>query len=122
MMIPEGMTEKARDLGRLIGQTPEFKTLQRARAALSEDRDAVTLMNRLAELETEIAGSLQSGEEPGEQAQKDYEAAFSKLQGSSMYQSLVASQSNFEKLLARVNEEIGKGMEMGAQSRIILPS
>ena len=72
MMIPEGMTEKARDLGRLIGQTPEFKTLQRARAALSEDRDAVTLMNRLAELETEIAGSLQSGEEPGEQAQKDY--------------------------------------------------
>ena len=39
-----------------------------------------------------------------------------------MYQSLVASQSNFEKLLARVNEEIGKGMEMGAQSRIILPS
>ena len=121
-MIPEGMTEKARELGRVIGQTPEFKTLQRARTALSEDREAVALMNRLAELETEIAGALQSGEEPGQQAQQDYEAAFGKLQGSSLYQSLVASQSNFEKLLARVNEEIGKGMEMGAQSRIILPS
>ena len=122
MTIPEGMSEKARELGRLIGQTPEFKTLQRARTALAEDREAVAQMNRLAELETEIAGALQSGEEPPQQVQQDYEAAFGKLQGSSMYQSLVASQSNFEKLLARVNEEIGKGMEMGAQSRIILPS
>ena len=122
MTIPEGMTEKARELGRLIGQTPEFKTLQRARTALAEDREAVAQMNKLAELETEIAGALQTGEEPAQQVQQDYEAAFGKLQGSSMYQSLVASQSNFEKLLARVNEEIGKGMEMGAQSRIILPS
>jgi hypothetical protein len=35
---------------------------------------------------------------------------------------MVAAQSNFDKLLTRVNDEISRGMEMGAQSRIILPS
>jgi cell fate (sporulation/competence/biofilm development) regulator YlbF (YheA/YmcA/DUF963 family) len=120
--MADGIEEKARELGRLVGQTPEFKTLQRAREAISGDRDSVTLMNRLADLETQIARSLQRGEEPSAELQQEYEGSFEKMQASSLYQSLVSAQSNFDKVLARVNEEIGKGMEQGSQSRIILPS
>ena len=47
-------------------------------------------------------------------------ASFGTLQASAAYQGLVAAQSNFDKLLQRVNEEIGKGIEAGSQSRIIL--
>jgi cell fate (sporulation/competence/biofilm development) regulator YlbF (YheA/YmcA/DUF963 family) len=120
--MADGIDEKARELGRLVGQTTEYKTLARAREAISNDRDSVTIMNRLADLESQIARSLQRGEEPTQEMQTEYEQAFEKIQTSSMYQALVSAQTNFDKVLTRVNEEIGKGMEMGSQSRIILPS
>lgn len=118
----EAMLEKAKDVGRALGQTDEYKALQRARQRLNEDRDAVASVNRLAELEREIAGSLQGGEEPSEEVQQEYEQLASDLQSGPVYQGLVAAQSNFDKLLQRVNEEIGKGMEAGAKSSIIMPS
>lgn len=118
----ETIYERAQELGRLLGQTDEFKALQRARQSVAEDRDLTTLLNALADLEAEVAGALQRGEEPEAEVGERYEASFSQLQGSSIYQALVAAQANFDKILKRVNEDIGKGMEAGARSRIILPS
>ena len=116
----QGMMEKARELGRMLGQSEEYKALGRARQNLDSDRDAVAALNRLGELESEIAATLRRGEEPSPEAQQAYESSFGTLQGSSVYQALVAAQTNFDKLLGKVNEEIGKGIEAGAQSRIIL--
>jgi len=42
------------------------------------------------------------------------------LQGMTVYQGMVAAQSNFDRLMKRINEEIGKGIEAGEKSRIIL--
>lgn len=116
------LVDKARELGRTIGQTDEYKALQRARTAISEDRETVTLLNRLGELEREITTSLQRGQEPAAELREEYESTFGSLQSQSAYQRLAAAQSNFDKILARVNEEIEKGMQAAAQSRIILPS
>lgn len=118
----EGIYERAQELGRVLGQTEEFKALERARQRVSEDRELTTLLNGLADLEAQVARALQQGEEPTAEVGERYESAFSELQGSPLYQSLVAAQANFDKVLKRVNEEIGKGMESGARSRIILPS
>ncbi len=114
--------ELARDLGRLVGQTDEYQALQRARERVGNDREVVGMINRLGELEQEVGQSLQRGEAPPESIREEYDEAVSKLQASATYQGLVAAQANFDKVLARVNEEIGKGMEAAAQSRIILPS
>lgn len=114
--------EKARELGRLIGQTEEYKALKRAREAVSDDRETVTLVNRLGDLERDVTMALQRGEEPEAAIREEYERTFSSLQALSTYQRLAAAQSNFDKLLMRVNEEIEKGMEAASQSRIILPS
>jgi cell fate (sporulation/competence/biofilm development) regulator YlbF (YheA/YmcA/DUF963 family) len=121
-MITEGITEKARELGRLIGQTDEYKALGRARERFSGDRDAVEQVNKLAKLEADISALLQRDEEPSEPVREEYESAFSILQGNAAYQGMVAAQSNFDRMLQKVNEEISKGVESGAQSRIILPS
>jgi cell fate (sporulation/competence/biofilm development) regulator YlbF (YheA/YmcA/DUF963 family) len=121
-MMTEGMVEKARDLGRLIGQTDEFKALERARERFASDNDAVERVNKLAKLETEISHSLQRNEEPDEKTREEYETAFSELQTNASYQSMIAAQSNFDRILQKVNEEISKGVELGAGSRIILPS
>jgi cell fate (sporulation/competence/biofilm development) regulator YlbF (YheA/YmcA/DUF963 family) len=119
-MITEGMTEKARDLGRLIGQADEYKALERARERFSNDQAAVERVNKLAQLESEIGKALQNNEEPTEADREEYERAFAELQGNASYQSMIAAQSNFDRILTKVNEEISKGVELGATSRIIL--
>lgn len=117
----DGMLEKAREVGRMLGQTEEYKALQRARQSINDDRETVELVNRLSELEGTMTSLLQQGKQPDEEMQKEYEETFSSLQSGSRYQALVAAQSNFDKILQRVNQEIGAGMESGAQSSIIYP-
>ncbi len=117
----ETMLEKAKEVGRLIGQTDEYKALRRAQQRLNEDRETVEKLNRLVQLEREFAQKLQSGEQIDEDRRSEYEEAASELQSSSVYQAVVAAQSNFDKLMGKVNDEMGKGMEAAAQSNIILP-
>lgn len=115
------MLEKAREVGRLLGQSDEYRALQRARQRLNEDREAVALVNRLGELERELQGVLQQGQEPTQEQQQEYEDTFSNLQSGPVYQSLVAAQSNFDRVLQKVNEQIGEGIEAGSKSSIIMP-
>lgn len=121
-MNTEPMAEKARELGRILGQGSEYQALDRARKRAMEDRELTTAMNRLGELEREIATALRAGNEPTAEVQAEYEQLFSQLQASPVYQGLVAAQANFDKVLARVNEYITEGIEAGSRSRIILPT
>lgn len=118
----EMISERAHDLGRQLSQTEEYRALRRAREAVDGDRELVARLNQLLELEDRVAQAVEQGEAPEESVRGEYEAIFSEVQASPVYQGLVATQSNFDKLLMRVNEEIARGMEAGAQSRIILPS
>ena len=120
--MADNIAEKAKELGRLIGQTPEYQALERARARIHEDRELTKTINALAQLEADISQSLQRGVEPTDEIKQDYEQNFAVLQSSPIYQGLVAAQSNFDKQLTRVNEQISQGIEAGSQSRIILPT
>lgn len=120
--MTDAMQERARELGRMLGQSDEYKALARARQRLTEDTEAVTAMNRLDVLEREIAAALHNGDEPPDSTKEEYERIFLELQAAPVYQGLVAAQSNFDKVLTRVNQEISSGMEAGSHSRIILPS
>jgi len=118
----DAMAEKARELGRILGQRGEYQALERARTSAMEDQTLNAALSRLSELEREIATALRAGNEPGAEMQAEYERLFGELQGSSVYQALVAAQANFDKVLARVNEHITEGIEAGSKSRIILPT
>ena len=117
----DGIDERAREIGRLLSQTPEYRAVKQANSSLSEDREAVTLVNRLAQLEEDLTNTLRSGREPSVEQQEEYETLAEKLQQLTSYQRVAAAQANFERLMARINEEIGRGLEAGEQSRIILP-
>jgi cell fate (sporulation/competence/biofilm development) regulator YlbF (YheA/YmcA/DUF963 family) len=120
--MADSIAEKANELGRLLGQTTEYRALDRARVRIHEDRELTKTINALAQLESLIAASLQRGEEPTDEVKRGYEEGFSTLQSSPVYQALVAAQSNFDKQLSRVNDQISQGIEAGSQSRIILPT
>ena len=114
--------EKARDVGRLIAQSEEYGAFKRASQRLSDDREAVTRLNRLQALEESFTQLMQQGQEPPEEEQQEYERLVGEVQVMPGYQALAAAQSNFDRLMLRVNEEIAKGIESGEQSRIILSS
>ena len=121
-MEMDTLRERARELGRMLGQGNEYRALARARERLSADRECVAAFNRLADLEQTVAAALERNEEPAAELRDEYDRLFSELQASPVYQGLVAAQSNFDKVLGQVNEEILAGIQAGAQSRIILPS
>jgi cell fate (sporulation/competence/biofilm development) regulator YlbF (YheA/YmcA/DUF963 family) len=114
--------EKARDVGRLIAQSDEYRAFRRASAAIGDDREAVTRLNRLQALEETFTRSVQQGIEPSAEEQQEYERIAGEVQVMPAYQAMASAQANFDRLMMRVNEEMAKGIEAGEQSRIILPS
>lgn len=116
------MWEKARDVGRMIAQSDEYGAFKRASQRVSDDRDAVTRLNRLQSLEETFQTAMQQGAEPSMEEQQEYERLVGEVQRMPGYQALASAQGNFDRLMLRVNEEIAKGIEAGEQSRIILSS
>lgn len=111
--------EKARDLGRLIGQSTEYQTLRRAEAALRTDTEAVARLERIQTLARQVDLAVSQGQMPDEETTQGYESAVRELELSLTGQAYVVARANFEKLMARVNQEISGGMEKGATSSII---
>ena len=114
--------EKARDVGRLIAQSDEYGAFKRASQRLSDDREAVSRLNRLQELEDGFQAAIQRGMEPPMEEQQEYQRLAVEVQAMAGYQALATAQGGFDRLMQRVNEEIAKGIESGEQSRIILTS
>jgi cell fate (sporulation/competence/biofilm development) regulator YlbF (YheA/YmcA/DUF963 family) len=114
--------DKARDVGRLIAQSDEYGAFKRASQRISDDRDAVGRLNRLQALEEGFQAAIQQGTEPPLDEQQEYQRLADEVQAMPGYQALAAAQSNFDRMMMRVNEEIARGIEAGEQSRIILTS
>ena len=110
---------KAKDLGRLIGQSPEYQAVKRANDALGQDAAAVALLKQMEQLRMDAQQMIQRGERPTEEMEKDLDALLGQVQSQMVYQRLVSAQENFDKLMARVNDWIVDGIEKGATSSII---
>ena len=116
-----GLTDLARQLGQGLGRTDEYQALRRAVRAADDDRELVEARNRLLDIEGQITERVRVGQEPGEELAQEYEATVHRLQALPGYQRLVASQANFDKVMARVNEAIVQAMEEAGESRIVIP-
>ena len=112
--------EKARDLGRLIGQSKEYQELKRANEALGQDAEAVKLLKAMEQLRRDAQRMIERGERPSEDMERQLDELLSKVQVQPAYQRLIAAQENFDKLMARANEWILDGIEKGAASPIIV--
>jgi cell fate (sporulation/competence/biofilm development) regulator YlbF (YheA/YmcA/DUF963 family) len=111
--------DKAKELGRLIGQSSEYKAVKRANDALGEDKAAVELLKQMEQLRMNAQQMIQRGERPTEEMEKELDTLLGKVQGQPVYQRLVSAQENFDKTMSKVNDWIVEGIEKGAQSSII---
>lgn len=111
--------DKAQELGRLIGQAPEYQALRRAESTLREDKDTVAKLDQIQTLARQVDQAVAGGHMPDQPTAEAYENAVRDLEMSPVGQAYVVARSNFEKLMARVNQQISEGMEKGATSSII---
>ena len=111
--------DKAKELGRLIGQSSEYKEVKRASDALNEDKDTVGLLQKMEELRMGAQRMLQQGQRPTEEMEKELDTLLGQIQTRSAYQRLLSAQENFDKTMGRVNDWILEGIEKGAASPII---
>jgi cell fate (sporulation/competence/biofilm development) regulator YlbF (YheA/YmcA/DUF963 family) len=111
--------DKAKELGRLIGQSTEYKEVKRASDSLNEDKDTVTLLQRMEQLRVNAQKMLQRGERPTEDMERELDGLLTQIQGRPTYQRLLVAQENFDKIMGRVNDWILEGIEKGATSSII---
>jgi len=111
--------EKAQELGRLLGQSDEYRILLRATDRMKEDVDLQQQLAQVEQLAQQLERAAQGGQEPGKEQVEQYDRALQTVQANPVYQQVVAAQANFEKFMAKVNARIYEGLKKGAASPII---
>ena len=111
--------DKARELGRLIGQSTEYKEVKRASDALNEDKDTVDLLQKMEQLRMNAQRMLSQGQRPTEEMERDLDTLLGQVQVRPSYQRLLSAQENFDKTMLQVNNWITEGIRKGATSSII---
>ena len=113
------IADKARELGRLIGQSDEYGALRRAQDRVSEAPELREKLERLRQLADTLERSTAEGAAPPEADVAAYDQLLSAIQGDPLYQSVLSAQMNFDKLMVKVNDQIMDGIRKGATSSII---
>ena len=113
------LDEKAKELGRLIGQTAEYQAVKRANDGIANDREAGELLRKVEELRMQAQQAMARGEEPSDELESQLEELLGRMQVNTAYQQLIVAQENFDKLMYKVNASIGEGIRKGAASPII---
>lgn len=111
--------EKAKDLGRLIGQSSEYQSVKRANDAITGDRAAMAMLQQMEEIRANAHEMIERGGHPTEEMEQQLNDLLSTVQQNAAYQRLIVAQENFDKIMARVNAWILEGMKKGAASPII---
>ena len=111
--------DKALELGRLLGQSEEYRALVRATDRMKGDAECQKLLAEVERLAQAMDRAAQGGHEPNRDDIEQYDRALQIAQSNAVYQQVVAAQANFEKLMAKVNARIYDGIKKGAASPII---
>jgi cell fate (sporulation/competence/biofilm development) regulator YlbF (YheA/YmcA/DUF963 family) len=113
------LEERARELGRLIGQSQEYQTVKRANDALTNDEEAMRILVEMEKIRTRAQESIARGQPPGDEVEQQLDDLLSTVQRNPAYQKVLVAQENFDKLMARANGWILEGIRKGSASPII---
>jgi cell fate (sporulation/competence/biofilm development) regulator YlbF (YheA/YmcA/DUF963 family) len=115
----EAISERAEELGRLVGQSEEYLAWRRSEERLTANDELRKSLDRLAQLQVAVAEKAERGEAPTAEQQSELDTLWSTVQVSPLYQGYISARTNFDKMMLRVNETILDGMKKGSASRII---
>jgi cell fate (sporulation/competence/biofilm development) regulator YlbF (YheA/YmcA/DUF963 family) len=113
------LEERARELGRIIGQSSEYQALKRANESMNEDKEVVAVLQEMERLRRQAEEMIGRGEQPTAEMEQQLDEMLGKVQQNSVYQRVISAQENFDKTMVRVNQWILEGIRKGAASPII---
>jgi cell fate (sporulation/competence/biofilm development) regulator YlbF (YheA/YmcA/DUF963 family) len=113
------LEEKAKDLGRIIGQSSEYQAVKTSSEALNSDREAVSVLQEMEKIRQDAQRMIQRGEQPTPEMERQLDDLLMKVQGNPVYQRAISAQENFDKVMYQVNDWIMDGMKKGMASSII---
>ena len=113
------LNERATELGRLLGQSPEYQAVKRASDALNQDTEAMALLEQMERLRRDAQMAIQRGEQPTAEMEQQLDALLGKIQVNATYQRVLVANENFDKVMVQVNQWILDGIKKGAASSII---
>jgi cell fate (sporulation/competence/biofilm development) regulator YlbF (YheA/YmcA/DUF963 family) len=113
------LEEKAKELGRIIGQSPEYQAVKKSSEALNSDREAVSVLQEMEKIRQDAQKMIQRGEQPTVEMEQKLDDLLMQVQGNPVYQRAISAQENFDKVMYQVNNWIMDGMKKGATSSII---
>jgi cell fate (sporulation/competence/biofilm development) regulator YlbF (YheA/YmcA/DUF963 family) len=113
------LEDRAKELGRLIGQSGEYLAVKRANEALNADTGAVEVLKQMEQIRRDAEAMIERGEQPTEAMERQLDELLRKVQATPVYQGVLVAQENFDKIMVRVNEWIMDGIRRGAASPII---
>jgi cell fate (sporulation/competence/biofilm development) regulator YlbF (YheA/YmcA/DUF963 family) len=113
------LEEKAKELGRLIGQSSEYQSVRRANEQLNADKEAMAILAEMEQLRARAEEALARGEQPPPEIEQKLDALLATVQSNGAYQRVVVSQENFDKLMSNTNAWILDGIRKGSASPII---
>ncbi len=113
------LNDKAVELGRMIGQSAEYQAVKRANEALNEDREVVASLQRMDTLRNDAQQMIEKGTQPTAEMEQELDTLLSKVQGNMIYQRVIVTNENFDKVMMQVNQWILDGIKKGATSSII---
>lgn len=113
------LNERAVELGRMIGQSAEYQAVKRANETLNGDREVVASLQRMEDLRIEAQQLIEKEQQPTPEMEQELDQLLTTVQGSTIYQRVIASNENFDKVMMQVNQWILEGIKKGATSSII---
>ena len=113
------LSDKATELGRLIGQSAEYQAVKRANEGVQGDRDVIAALQRMDTLRNEAQTMIERGEQPTAAMEEELDRLLTKVQANALYQRVIATNENFDKVMVQVNQWILEGIKRGATSSII---
>ncbi len=113
------LSEKATELGRLIGQSSEYQAVKRANDALTDDKGAMALLEKMEGLRQNAQRMIERGEQPSPEMETELDALLGQVQTNATYQRVIVANENFDKVMMQVNQWILDGIRKGSTSSII---
>jgi cell fate (sporulation/competence/biofilm development) regulator YlbF (YheA/YmcA/DUF963 family) len=113
------LNERAVELGRLIGQSPEYQAVKRTNDALGADKAAMALLEKMEKLRQDAAKMIDKGENPSQEMEQELDRLLGEVQTNPTYQRVMVANENFDKIMTQVNQWILEGIRKGATSSII---
>ena len=86
------MESNARQLGKVISQTPEYKYYNQATKDINEDEELSGMMKKMKEYEEKVAEMVRNGETLTDELKKEYSEFMEQVQSKTKIQALIAGQ------------------------------